>query len=54
MAVNPKYTSQNCSMCGQTVVKSLSTRTHKFPHCGYTVDGDENARLNILILSLKE
>ncbi|WP_445251004.1 MULTISPECIES: zinc ribbon domain-containing protein [unclassified Microcoleus] len=54
IAVNPKSTSQNCSMCGQTVVKSLSTRTHKFPHCGYTVDRDENAGLNLLRLSLKE
>ncbi|WP_333338667.1 transposase [Microcoleus sp. BROC3] len=54
VAVNPKYTSPNYSMCGQTVVKTLSTRTHKFLHCCYTVDGDENAALNIFKLSLKE
>ncbi len=54
IAVNPNYTSQNCSNCGQTVVKTLSTRTHKCPHCGYVADRDENAALNILKLALKE
>ena len=54
IAVNPSYTSQYCSTCGQTVVKTLSTRTHTCPHCGYIADRDENAALNILKLSLKE
>lgn len=54
IAVNPNYTSQNCSICGQAVIKTLSSRTHKCPHCGYTADRDENAALNILKLALKE
>jgi putative transposase len=54
IAVNPSYTSQDCSNCGSTVVKTLSTRTHKCPHCGYVADRDENAALNILKLALKE
>ncbi|GET43800.1 RNA-guided endonuclease InsQ/TnpB family protein [Microseira wollei] len=54
IAVNPNYTSQNCSFCGKTVVKTLSTRTHKCPHCGFIADRDENAALNILRLALKE
>lgn len=48
IAVNPSYTSQNCSNCGQKVVKTLSTRTHRCPHCRYTADRDENAAINIL------
>jgi putative transposase len=54
ITVNPKYTSQNCSNCGQIVVKTLSTRTHKCPHCGYVADRDKNAALNILKEALKE
>jgi putative transposase len=54
IAVNPSYTSQNCSNCGETVVKTLSSRTHKCPHCGFIADRDENAALNILKLALKE
>jgi putative transposase len=48
IAVAPQYTSQDCSNCGQRVQKTLSTRTHKCPHCGYTADRDENAAINIL------
>lgn len=54
IAVNPSYTSQNCSNCAKTVAKTLSTRTHKCPHCGFIADRDENAALNILKLALKE
>jgi putative transposase len=45
-------TSQNCSNCGKKVKKSLSTRTHVCPHCGYTEDRDVNAAINILRLGL--
>ncbi len=48
VAVPPHYTSQNCSNCGQTVKKTLSTRTHVCPHCGHTQDRDWNAARNIL------
>ncbi|MGD2183343.1 RNA-guided endonuclease InsQ/TnpB family protein [Lusitaniella coriacea] len=47
VAVNPAYTSQNCSSCGTTVKKSLSTRTHTCK-CGCTLDRDHNAAINIL------
>jgi putative transposase len=46
--VAPHNTSQNCSNCGQKVKKSLSTRTHVCPHCGYVEDRDVNAAKNIL------
>ncbi|NEO20574.1 MULTISPECIES: RNA-guided endonuclease TnpB family protein [unclassified Moorena] len=47
VAVNPAYTSQNCSECGEVVKKSLSTRTHVCK-CGCKLDRDHNAAVNIL------
>ncbi len=47
VAVNPAYTSQNCSNCGEIVKKSLSTRTH-ICKCGCKLDRDHNAAINIL------
>jgi len=47
VAVNPQYTSQECSGCGAIVKKTLSTRTHVCK-CGCTLDRDENAARNIL------
>ncbi len=48
IAVPPHNTSQDCSNCGEKVKKSLSTRTHLCPHCGYVEDRDVNAAINIL------
>ena len=53
IAVAPHFTSQNCSKCGKQVKKTLSTRTHKCPHCGYLDDRDTNAAINILIKALQ-
>jgi putative transposase len=47
VAVNPQYTSQECSSCGEVVKKSLSTRTHVCK-CGCVMDRDKNAARNIL------
>ncbi|MCC0178838.1 transposase [Waterburya agarophytonicola K14] len=47
IAVNPAYTSQDCSNCGKRVKKSLSTRTHSCS-CGAKLCRDENAAINIL------
>jgi putative transposase len=52
VAVPPHNTSQNCSNCGQKVKKSLSTRTHVCPYCGFVEDRDVNAAINILKLAL--
>jgi putative transposase len=46
--VNPAYTSQDCSGCGERVYKSLSVRTHVCTTCGLILDRDENAARNIL------
>ena len=48
VAVPPQYTTQDCSNCGHRVVKTLSTRTHVCPKCGFELDRDQNAALNIL------
>jgi putative transposase len=47
VAVNPCYTSQEGSSCGEIVNKMLSTRTHVCK-CGCVMDRDENAARNIL------
>jgi putative transposase len=51
IAVTPAYTSQECSNCGTHVKKSLSIRTHAC-QCGFILDRDWNAAINILKLAL--
>jgi putative transposase len=46
-AVNPAYTSQDCSGCGARIHKSLSVRTHVCTNCGLILDRDLNAAKNI-------
>ncbi|KRG15670.1 transposase [Virgibacillus soli] len=52
--VEPKFTSQDCSHCGNRVKKSLSIRTHICPKCGTILDRDHNASRNILQKGLDE
>ena len=47
IAVEPVYTSQECSECHRVVKKSLSTRTHRCV-CGCELQRDVNAARNIL------
>jgi putative transposase len=47
-AVNPAYTTQDCSGCGERIYKSLSVRTHVCTTCGLILDRDENAAKNIV------
>jgi putative transposase len=51
VAVNPAYTSGECSSCGTLVKKSLSMRTHVC-QCGFVLDRDWNAAINILSVAL--
>lgn len=46
--VNPRFTTQACSNCGDLVQKSLSVRTHICTSCGFVADRDVNAAQNIL------
>src|SRR5436853_291628 len=52
LAVEPAWTSQECSRCHRVVKKSLSMRTHVCLGCGLVLDRDHNAALNILIKAL--
>ncbi len=52
IAVEPAYTSQDCSGCGTRVKKSLSVRTHICTGCGLVLDRDHNAAINILAKAL--
>ena len=45
-AVNPAYTSQDCSGCGERTQISLSVHTHVCTTCGLMLDRDENAARN--------
>ncbi len=46
LQVNPKYTSQICSGCGQVRKKELDERWHSC-ECGTELDRDHNAAINI-------
>ena len=46
--VNPRGTSQTCSICGNVVKKDLSVRIHDCPNCSSVLNRDHNAALNIL------
>ena len=50
VAVNPAYTSQDCSGCGHRQALSLSDRTYSCSCCGLVLDRDLNAARNILAL----
>jgi putative transposase len=53
VAVNPAYTSQDCSACGHRQKMPLSERTFACPCCLIVLDRDQNAALNILALALQ-
>jgi putative transposase len=53
IAIEPHWTSQDCSACRTRVKKSLSIRTHICPTCGLVLDRDENAARNILTKALE-
>lgn len=46
--VNPAYTSQTCSKCGSVHKKSRIGLFFKCIDCGYKLDADHNAAINIL------
>ncbi len=46
--VDPSYTTQDCSVCGFRVPKTLAKRLHECPECGAVMDRDYNASVNLL------
>ena len=53
VSVNPAYTSQDCPSCGHRIKKTLSTRTHTCPSCGFEACRDTAAAMNILKKGMK-
>jgi putative transposase len=51
--VNPAYTSQTCSHCGNRHKLELSDRVYHCPCCNLSLDRDHNAAINILGLGLQ-
>src|SRR5262249_52953602 len=47
IGVNPAYTSQRCSGCGEGVYEGLSVRWYSCPVCGTRLHRDHNAARNI-------
>ena len=45
--VNPRNTSKECSVCGNTQPMPLSQRTYRCPNCGAVMGRDHNAAINI-------
>jgi putative transposase len=54
VAVNPAYTSQDCSGCGHRQTLSLADRVYRCPCCGLVLDRDLNAARNILRLAKQQ
>ncbi len=52
IAVDPRYTSQDCHQCGYRAKKKLSERWHNCPMCTASLDRDTNAAINILALAM--
>ena len=48
--VNPRYTPQMCSKCGNTAKKSLSVRWHECQKCGFSLECDRNTAIDIASL----
>jgi putative transposase len=51
--VNPAYTSQTCSNCGNRQKLKLSDRVYHCSCCGLSIQRDHNAALNILTLGMQ-
>lgn len=48
VAVDPKFTSQDCSSCGNRQKLTLADRVYLCPKCGLSLNRDCNAAINIL------
>jgi len=53
IAVNPAYTSQDCSRCGHRQKLTLADRLYRCPCCGLEIGRDHNAAINIRALGLQ-
>ncbi|WP_297216731.1 zinc ribbon domain-containing protein, partial [Thermoplasma sp.] len=52
--VNPKYTSQKCSICGYTDKNNRHGSVFRCNNCGFELHADLNASRNIEVLDTSE
>ena len=52
--VKPEGTTNECSQCGIETEKPLWVREHSCPSCGFVLDRDWNASLNVLQRGLRK
>jgi putative transposase len=52
--VNPRGTTKECASCGVSMDKPLWIREHSCPACGFELDRDWNASLNVFSRGLKK
>jgi len=52
--VKPENTTLDCASCGTSVYKPLWVREHSCPTCGFEIDRDWNAALNVLSRGLSK
>ena len=52
--VDPKFTTQDCSVCRNRIKKDLSERVHECHCCGVIIDRDVNAAINVLLKAAPE
>ena len=52
--VNPRGTTKECASCGMETGKPLWVREHSCPSCGFELDRDFNAALNVLSRGLEK
>lgn len=53
VTVRPEKTTLECASCGTSVYKPLWVREHSCPSCGFELDRDWNASLNVLSRGLQ-
>jgi putative transposase len=52
IAVHPNGTTQNCSSCGTRIPKTIANRWHSCHLCGWELDRDVNAAINVKNISV--
>ena len=52
--VNPAYTSQDCAACGNRIKMPTKVRHYDCGECGFSLDRDENAAINVAARAVKE
>ncbi|MCU4750590.1 transposase [Halobacteria archaeon AArc-curdl1] len=52
--VNPRGTTKECASCGVETTKRLWVREHSCPSCGFELDRDWNAALNVELRGLEK